>query len=100
MNDGKSTKDTKSMGNANAMKLTVKSRLLRVAHLLFIAFLLTQLLPQAMSQLRGKTDLPVADAPLYAIVFIAAVEVVLIAVSLLVRKRETLTLFCDIIAFV
>nr|AGS52659.1 binding-protein-dependent transport systems inner membrane component [uncultured bacterium contig00045] len=88
------------MNTTNIAKLSLKTRLLRVSHLLFALFLLTQILPQAMSKLRGKTDLPVADAPLYAIVFIAAVEVILIAVSLLARKKETLTLFCDIIAFV
>jgi len=80
--------------------LSVKERLFRTAHLLFVIFLLIHLLPQAMSNIRGRTDQPVADASVYAIVFIAAVEIIMIIVSLTAKKRESLTLFCDITAFV
>ncbi|GHU69646.1 hypothetical protein AGMMS49992_00680 [Clostridia bacterium] len=80
-------------------------RFIRVSHVLFIVFMLIQLLPTASSKMRGKTDLPVADAPVYAIVFIAIVETALIAVSLIIKRRNSeknasLTLFSDIASFI
>ncbi|MDR0222173.1 MAG: ABC transporter permease subunit [Oscillospiraceae bacterium] len=53
-----------------------------------------------MSKIRGKTELAIADSAVHAVVFMAAVEIMLIAVSLTVKKRETLVLFSDVSAFV
>ena len=53
-----------------------------------------------MSNIRGRTNLLVADAAVYAVVFIAIIELILIIVSLTAKKRESLLLFCDITAFV
>jgi len=81
-------------------KISFKQRLLRISHLLFIVFLSVQFLPQAMSKARGKTDLPITDSPVYAIVFLTIVEVILIAVLLTAKKRRFLTMFSDVVSFV
>jgi len=80
--------------------LSLKERLFRVSHLLFVVFLLIQLLPQALSKMRGRTDQLVVDAAVYAVVFMVIIEFILIIVSLTAKKRHSLLLFCDIIAFV
>ena len=80
--------------------LPLKERLFRVSHLLFFIFLLIQLLPPAFSKIRGRTDQLVPDAAVYAVVFIIAIELILIIVSLTAKKRASLLLFCDITAFV
>jgi NitT/TauT family transport system permease protein len=86
--------------DANAKRISLKERLLRVSHLLFVAFVAVQFLPQAMSKARGKTDIPVADSPVHILVFLAAIEILLIIVLLTAKKRAALTLFSDIVAFV
>jgi NitT/TauT family transport system permease protein len=65
-------------------------RLLKAAHLLFIVFLLIQLLED-----RAKNP-----HPAYALVFVTALEIVFILVSILMKKTETLNLFADITGFV
>ncbi|MDR1820796.1 MAG: ABC transporter permease subunit, partial [Oscillospiraceae bacterium] len=80
--------------------LTLKKRLLRTSHLLFLLFLAAQLLPQAYSKIRGKTDLLIQDAPLYAIALLAAIELALIIVSLTSKKPGAITLFADLASFV
>ncbi|MDR0812958.1 MAG: ABC transporter permease subunit [Oscillospiraceae bacterium] len=87
------------MSTFNA-ELTPKRRFLRVVHLLFLAFLAIQALAPAYSKIRGKTDLLVADAPLYAIIFIAAIELALILVSIFAKKNSALTLFADLASVV
>jgi len=69
------------------------------AHALYLVFLLIQALPQAYSKMRGKTDLPVADAAVYAVVFVSILEAALLAVTCLPVRRPLKTLFHDLAAF-
>jgi NitT/TauT family transport system permease protein len=69
---------------------TFQSRFFRIVHLLFIVFLLLQLLPD-----RAKNP-----HSLYAAIFVLAAEAALFLVSVLARKLRTIDLFADIITFV
>ncbi|MDR0583655.1 MAG: ABC transporter permease subunit [Treponema sp.] len=68
----------------------LKVRFVKSAHFLFIVFLLIQILED-----RAKNP-----HPCYAVVFITAVEIVFILVSILIKKTETVNLFADITGFV
>ncbi|MDR2051879.1 MAG: ABC transporter permease subunit [Treponema sp.] len=68
----------------------LKARFVKTAHVLFIIFLLLQFLED-----RAKNP-----HPAYALAFIIAVEIVLILVSILIKKTETANLFADISGFV
>lgn len=70
--------------------MTLKQRYCRVTHLLFAALLLIQLLPD-----RLEADTYAA----YTIWFAVGVEVLVLVVSALVKKKQGLDLFLDIIAF-
>jgi NitT/TauT family transport system permease protein len=65
-------------------------RLLKAAHLLFIVFLLIQLLEDSAKN----------PYPGHALIFVIAVEAAFILVSILVKKTETVDLFADITGFV
>jgi NitT/TauT family transport system permease protein len=70
--------------------LSLRIRFLKTTHFLFIIFLLIQFLPDKAKNLH----------PLYAVIFILAVEAALLIVSGLAKKARTIDLFADIIAFV
>lgn len=71
--------------------ITWKKRIFSFTNLLFIIFLLIQLIP----------DKAAADPNTsYSVGFMLIIEALVIAVSLLVRKKETLHLFQDIIGFI
>jgi len=71
--------------------MTLKTRLLRVTHLLFAVLLLVQLLPD-------KSTRDVHTGALIA--FAVGLEAATLALSFLIRKKETLTLLLDIVGFV
>ncbi len=71
--------------------MTLKKRYLRVTHLLFIALLLIQLLPD-------KSTKEVFTVPL--IIFAVSAEVIVLAVSALIKKEESLKLLVDIAGFI
>lgn len=71
--------------------MTLKKRYLRVTHLLFIALLLIQLLPD-------KSTKEVFTGSLIA--FAIGVEVVFLALSSLIKKEQSLTLLADIAGFI
>lgn len=71
--------------------ITWKKRIFSFSNLLFIIFLLIHLIPNQAE------DDPHTS---YAVGFILILEVLVIAVSLIVRKKETLHLFQDIICFI
>ena len=70
--------------------MTARKRFLRWIHLLFLLFLLIQLLPD---QVANETYAA------YAIWFGVGVEVLVLFVSALVKKQEGLNLFLDIVGF-
>ena len=69
--------------------MTIKKRYLRVTNLLFVIFMLIQLIP-------GKIEESYSE---YNIWFIVGVEVIVLIVSSLLKKEKGLNLFLDIIAF-
>ncbi|MBR4509154.1 MAG: ABC transporter permease subunit [Ruminococcus sp.] len=71
--------------------MTLKKRYLRVTHLLFIALLLIQFLPD-------KSTKEVFAGSLIA--FAIGVEVVFLAISSLIKKEQSLTLLADIAGFI
>ena len=71
--------------------MTLKTRLLRVTHLLFAVLLLVQLLPD-------KSTKDVHTGALIA--FAVGLEAAALTLSFLIRKKETLTLLLDIVGFV
>ena len=71
--------------------MTLKKRYLRVTHLLFIALLPIQLLPD-------KSTKEVFTGSLIA--FAIGVEVVFLAISSLIKKEQSLTLLADIAGFI
>ena len=71
--------------------ITWKKRIFSFPNLLFIIFLLIQLIPNQADENHNTV---------YAVGFMLILEVLVIAVSLLVRKQEKLHLFQDIICFV
>ena len=71
--------------------MTWKKRFLRVTHLLFIALLLIQLLPDQSTKEVCTSSL---------VKFVIAVEAVTIAASIIIKKRESLSLLLDIVGFV
>lgn len=71
--------------------ITWKNRIFTFSNLFFIIFLLIQLLPD-----QAEADPHTA----YAMGFILILEAVVISVSLLVRKKEAMHLFHDIICFI
>ena len=70
--------------------MTARKRFLRWIHLLFLLFLLIQLLPD---QVANETYAA------YAIWFGVGVEVLVVFVSALIKKQEGLNLFLDIVGF-
>jgi NitT/TauT family transport system permease protein len=71
--------------------MTIGKRYLRVAHLLFIALLLIQLLPDQSTK-------PVFTASL--IKFAVGAEVIVLALSAFIKKEESLALLVDIAGFI
>ena len=71
--------------------MTLKKRLLRVTHLLFIVLLLVQLLPD-------KSTNDVYTGALIA--FAVGLEVLTLAGSFLIKKKESLSLLLDIVGFI
>ncbi|MBQ6180390.1 MAG: ABC transporter permease subunit [Ruminococcus sp.] len=71
--------------------MTIKKRYLRIAHLLFIALLLIQLLPDQSTK---------AVYTSYLVRFAVGVEVIVLAASALIKKEESLALLVDIAGFV
>ncbi|NLT08909.1 MAG: ABC transporter permease subunit [Ruminococcus sp.] len=71
--------------------MTLKKRYLRLAHLLFIALLLIQLLPDHSTK---------AVYTSYLVKFAIGVEVIVLAASALIKKEESLALLVDIAGFV
>ena len=71
--------------------MTLKNRLLRVTHLLFVILLLVQLLPD-------RSDKDVYTGALIA--FAVGLEAVTLGLSFLIKKKESLTLLLDIVGFI
>lgn len=71
--------------------MTVKERLLRVTHLLFVILLLVQLLPD-----RSTKDVYTGAL----IAFAVGLEALTLALSFLIKKKESLTLLLDIVGFI
>ncbi len=71
--------------------MTLKERLLRVTHLLFVILLLVQLLPD-----RSAKDVYTGAL----IAFAVGLEAVTVALSFLIKKKESLTLLLDIVGFI
>ena len=71
--------------------MTLKNRLLRVTHLLFVILLLVQLLPD-------KSDKDVFTGALIAFAF--GLEAVTLILSFLIKKKESLSLLLDIVGFI
>ncbi|MBQ6041158.1 MAG: ABC transporter permease [Oscillospiraceae bacterium] len=71
--------------------MTLKNRLLRVTHLLFVILLLVQLLPD-----RSTKD--VFTGALIA--FAVGLEAITLGLSFLIKKKESLTLLLDIVGFI
>ena len=71
--------------------MTVKERLLRVTHLLFVILLLVQLLPD-----RSAKDVYTGAL----IAFAVGLEAVTVALSFLIKKKESLSLLLDIVGFI
>ena len=71
--------------------MTLKNRLLRITHLLFVILLLVQLLPD-------RSTKEVHTGALLA--FAIGLEAVTLAVSFLIKKKESLSLLLDIVGFI
>ena len=71
--------------------MTLKNRLLRVTHLLFIILLLVQLLPDQSTKEVHTGAL---------IVFAIGLEAVTLGLSFLIHKKESLSLLLDIVGFI
>lgn len=71
--------------------MTIKKRYLRVAHLLFIALLLIQLLPD-------RSTNPVYTS--YLVTFAVGAEVLVLAASAFIKKEESLALLVDVAGFI
>ena len=71
--------------------MTLKNRLLRITHLLFVILLLVQLLPD-------RSTKEVHTGALLA--FAIGLEAVTLAVSFLIKKNESLSLLLDIVGFI
>jgi NitT/TauT family transport system permease protein len=69
---------------------TAKSRFFKIAHILFAAVMFIQLLPDKAENLH----------PMYAVVFIIALEALLIVSSALLKNALSINLVTDIMAFV
>lgn len=70
--------------------MTIQKRYLRVTHLLFIIFLLMQLIPDRITQESNAA---------YAVGFAVGIEAVVLIASSFIKKEQGLELFLDIIAF-
>lgn len=68
----------------------IKRRFLKIVHILFVVFLLIQLLPNKLA---------VGDAASYAVWVAAGLEAIVIAVTLLIKSDDGVNLFTDIAAF-
>ncbi len=71
--------------------MTIKKRVLRIAHLLFIALILIQFLPDKST---AETFTPLI------IKFAVGIEVVVIAASVFIKKEESLSLLFDVAGFI
>lgn len=71
--------------------MTLKNRLLRITHLLFVILLLVQLLPD-----RSAKEVHTGALLAFAI----GLEAVTLAVSFLIKKKESLSLLLDIVGFI
>ena len=71
--------------------ITWKKRIFSFPNLFFIIFLTIQLIPNRVAE---ESNIA------YSVVFILILEILTITVSLLVRRKETLHLFQDIISFI
>ena len=71
--------------------MTLKKRYLRIAHLLFIALLLIQLLPDQSTKATYTSSL---------VKFAIGVEVIVLIASSLIKKEESLALLVDIAGFI
>lgn len=71
--------------------MTLKNRLLRITHLLFVILLLVQLLPD-----RSVKEVHTGALLAFAI----GLEAVTLAVSFLIKKKESLSLLLDIVGFI
>lgn len=71
--------------------MTLKNRLLRITHLLFVILLLVQLLPD-------RSTKEVHTGALLA--FAIGLEAVTLAFSFLIKKKESLSLLLDIVGFI
>ena len=70
--------------------MTIKKRYLRIAHLLFIALILIQFLPDQSTKDVFTNSL---------ISFAVGVEVIVLAASAIIKKEESLALLVDIAGF-
>lgn len=70
--------------------MTLKKRYLRVTNVLFVVFLLIQLIPDTVSK---------DSYSVYAVTFVIGIEILTLVVSTLIKKEDSLNLFLDIIAF-
>jgi NitT/TauT family transport system permease protein len=71
--------------------ITARQRFLRFCHILFVVFLLIQLLPDKA---------PRNAFPRYAVVLVSGIEVLTLLASVFIKKQFRLHLFTDIIGFV
>lgn len=71
--------------------ITLKKKLFTVANLLFVVFMLIQLLPDTISKDSHSA---------YAIWFVVFIEILVLAVTLVNKKESKLRLFLDIISFI
>lgn len=71
--------------------MTAKKRIIHLANILYLVFLLIQFIPNSLS---GETY------SLYTIVFASAVELLVIAVSAFIKKEKGFHLFTDIVSFI
>ena len=72
--------------------MTQKRRFLRVAHLLFLVLLLVQIILPDTSAKETNTGTLIA--------FAAGLEILTLAVSLFIKKEESLSLLLDIVGFI
>jgi NitT/TauT family transport system permease protein len=70
--------------------VTLRNRFLKAAHLLFVAVLLVERLP----------DRAANPSPLYAVVFVIALEALLLAASTLLKKIRSINLLADIVSVI
>ena len=71
--------------------MTAKKRIIHLANILYLVFLLIQFIPNSLD---GETY------SLYTIVFASAIEVLVIVVSIFIKKEKGFHLFTDIVSFI